>query len=627
MTSSLNTTILCLVFLLCAYPVFSQVIVHGKVIESVSGEAVPFVNIAIPGTYYGTITNNDGVFSIKIPSSYSEKALVFSCVGFQSDTIDIAKVYPGATVQLREKVNELSEVVVMPENALRNLLKRAYEKIPENYAADPVYYKGFYRETLKDDNKNYISFGEALVELVRGDVTFRKDRGQVRLIKSRGGYLSGRDSTTNIHFYGGVFFATSDFVQKRSDFIRPSGFDDYWYTVQKLDGYYKVNFKRKKSRNRTEGYFLLDTLSLAYTEARYYKERNENELIYERLDKAYYCKFIALDGRYYLKYKSTNSTGFDKLKKKKMLHGSEYLSTKILPGYDQNIPEKDQLKYFDVFIDEIGEYSTDYWDDFNIVETDSLLKKSQLSAENVNALHAYAKKELNRKKLRSALSKLSLKYGLSYTPFRIDPGKYELDLPIVGEKFLKDIGDVGSWSINGSFGYFFNPHWAVMFSAESNLEKEKVYRDVVLGLEFKQKINSFGTPHYLSLKAGVGQATSLIEAGIFEGTGTLTWGSKDFDADKLAIYFGKRTWLLKPTLGFSRFLNGKSSVYVDFSYHLKLSSKEVLVLKERSGLFRKSAVENLSDTNVEIWKNDVSVSRTGIKSPRFSITLGINLLR
>lgn len=618
---------LILPLLLIPFLGFSQMSLNGKVVDKISNAPISLVNIAIPGTYYGTITNNDGNFSVTIPYKYSNKKLVFSCIGFKSDTIPISKLQEGTKINLEKKINEISEVIVMPKNTLYKMLKQAYDKIPENYPVSPTYSKGFYRETIKDENEKYISFGEALLESVRGSVNFRNDKGQVKILKSRGGYLPGRDSTTNIHFYGGVFLSTKDFVQNRNSFINPANFNEYQYTVQKTGHYYKINFSTINEKDRMTGYFLLDTLTLAYTEAKYRHERNENKIRYQRLDAEYYYKFISINNKYFLKYRYYKSEGFDKFKRKKLFHFVEYLATEIIPNSTEKIPEKEQVNYFDTFIDKIPDYSDNYWEGITIVESDSLLRKSQLTQKEIDSIQDRTKNFTNRKKLIAIISKLSFKYGITYSSPKIISGSYEFKLSSIDQIFTREFTDVKTWSMNTSIGYFFSPHFAVTYSDESSIVKDNVYRDKVLGLEFKEKMNSFGTPNYLSLKAGVGQATSLLKMGSFQNQETIKWGKKNLDARKITAFAGSRSWIFKPSIGLSRHLKGKSSLFIDFSYALDFSSKEIILLKEKSGLFRKSAIENVNKTGIQIFKNGNPINQTEIKPPKFILTIGINFLR
>ncbi len=118
----------------------------------------------------GTISNSEGAYSITIPLKYSKKQPVFSCIGYKSDTVSIETIRGILDVELTRKTNELSEVIVMPDNTLKKLLQKAWDKIPDNYPTTHTGYKGFFRETSKDDKGNYLSFGEAYIESVRGSV-------------------------------------------------------------------------------------------------------------------------------------------------------------------------------------------------------------------------------------------------------------------------------------------------------------------------------------------------------------------------------------------------------------------------------------------------------------------------
>ena len=92
---------------------FSQYNFWGKVIDNTSHAPIPFVSVTIPGTYWGTITNADGKFSLKIPTAYPNKNVVFSCVGYKTDTIAMTNIHREIIIKLEEKINELSEIIVM----------------------------------------------------------------------------------------------------------------------------------------------------------------------------------------------------------------------------------------------------------------------------------------------------------------------------------------------------------------------------------------------------------------------------------------------------------------------------------------------------------------------------------
>lgn len=84
-------------------------IVTGKIVD-VSGEGLPGVNVTEEGTTNGTITDANGVYSLKV--SNSNATLVFSYIGYLSQKIDVSgKQVVNLTMQ--ENTENLEEVVVI----------------------------------------------------------------------------------------------------------------------------------------------------------------------------------------------------------------------------------------------------------------------------------------------------------------------------------------------------------------------------------------------------------------------------------------------------------------------------------------------------------------------------------
>ena len=612
-------------FVLVSKQVYPQLNITGKVVESISNVPIPFVNIAVHGSYMGTISNDEGNFAINIPEKYNGRHLVFSCIGYKPDTIVISPKSGEIIVQLEKKATELSEVIVMPKNTLYKLLKSAYDKIPENYPTNNTGYKGFFRETERGEKGNYLSYGEAYIETIRGSVNLKDDKGQIKILKSRGGNLSGRDSTTNILFYGGIFSATSDFVQSRAGFINPAHFNNYNYQIQKMDRFFKISFSSKKKNSGSSGYFLLDTLSLAYTEAAYSTEGNGLDVRYKRLGGESFYKFIELDGKQYLKYVSKAPIGYDRFKKKKIIHSIEYLSTDIIPDIDTKIPEKEQVGYFDIFIDAIPNYQDNYWEGFTILETDSLLKIDQQTLAKV-AVVLTDKNKPAESMFVSIVKKLSLKYGLTYSTTSISDGNYYLSIPDIGQSFQNSLNDCANWSIYSSVGYFFSRQFAASFSQTSSLPGANRYNERLIGLKYKRKINRFGAPCFVSFSSHFGQATADTKIGSFVNSEKIHWGGKSLNSKNLDVFVGNRALVFKPEISFYRHLKGFSSFYIGFSYNIVLSDNRIVAMKEQNGLFRKKAIEDFSDINYNLSVDNNPIQEIEMSLPKFTISCGINLI-
>ncbi|MEQ8239135.1 MAG: carboxypeptidase-like regulatory domain-containing protein [Cyclobacteriaceae bacterium] len=91
---------------------------EGEVVSGVvtddTGEPLPGVTVLVKGTSYGTVTDLDGYYSIKVPLGYPN--LVFSFIGFSPKEID-SKLQSGS-VSLETDVQQLSEVVVVGYGAI-----------------------------------------------------------------------------------------------------------------------------------------------------------------------------------------------------------------------------------------------------------------------------------------------------------------------------------------------------------------------------------------------------------------------------------------------------------------------------------------------------------------------------
>ncbi len=90
--------------------VFQDRTVTGKVTSGDDGQPFPGVNIVVKGTTIGTVTDNDGKFSLSVPSS--ESILVFSAIGYSTTEISVG-TQTSIDVPLAADVTSLTEVVVV----------------------------------------------------------------------------------------------------------------------------------------------------------------------------------------------------------------------------------------------------------------------------------------------------------------------------------------------------------------------------------------------------------------------------------------------------------------------------------------------------------------------------------
>lgn len=93
-----------------------ETIVVGEVYDANTGEPLPNVNIYLQGTPVGTSTNAEGMFLLREDLDRS-RTMVVSAVGYHTERFKIEPhTQSGIDVALREKVGNLAEVFVVPQD-------------------------------------------------------------------------------------------------------------------------------------------------------------------------------------------------------------------------------------------------------------------------------------------------------------------------------------------------------------------------------------------------------------------------------------------------------------------------------------------------------------------------------
>jgi hypothetical protein len=110
--------------------------VSGIVIDEKTKSPLPFVNIGVSGTRFGTASNIDGKFSLTLPAGLTR--LEFRYVGYEPTSVEAT--HAPMVVKLREQPTQLKEVVVHAGanpaiRIIRKAVARREQNNPENLSA------------------------------------------------------------------------------------------------------------------------------------------------------------------------------------------------------------------------------------------------------------------------------------------------------------------------------------------------------------------------------------------------------------------------------------------------------------------------------------------------------------
>lgn len=162
------------------------IVIKGQITDLKTGEAIPFVNLGVAGTYIGAASNMDGFYEVKIPQKYAKRKLQISAVGYATIKKDIEKIdrTRPMNIRLESKIFNIGEVeVVEKSKLLYTYIKKAVKRISKNYLQTPFNYDMYYREELSQ-NKKMTQRREVAVSLYDNKGYKRGDAYQV--FKERG---------------------------------------------------------------------------------------------------------------------------------------------------------------------------------------------------------------------------------------------------------------------------------------------------------------------------------------------------------------------------------------------------------------------------------------------------------
>jgi len=111
----MRSTLVLIIWFIMIIPCLGQQVLRGRVIGLDNHKPIAFANVFLSNTSIGTITNDNGEFTIEhFPTGRFD--VVVSFIGYESYIISLSsnKLPEKLEVVLKPKINELQEVIVEP---------------------------------------------------------------------------------------------------------------------------------------------------------------------------------------------------------------------------------------------------------------------------------------------------------------------------------------------------------------------------------------------------------------------------------------------------------------------------------------------------------------------------------
>ncbi|WP_297704647.1 carboxypeptidase-like regulatory domain-containing protein [uncultured Eudoraea sp.] len=379
----------------------------GEVVDSENSKPLVFATLTLEGSNISTITNSEGKFLLKIPTSINQGNIIVAFLGYKNSIIPLEQLKENKNkIALTVSITKLDEVdVVIPKNA-RVLVKETMRKKGENYFGDPTLMTAFYRETIKKRKKN-VSLSEAVVNIYKSSYSSGK-RDAVQLFKARKSTDYSKLDTLTLKLQGGPFNTLYADIMKYPEYIfNDISMDEYDFSYDRTTRIndkliYVISFKQRpdvleplfagklfidaQNKILTSAIYSLNITDKEKASKMFVRKKPRNASVYPT-EIAYRVDYREKNGRWYYGY--SNVLLVFKIKWDKKLFNSVYsMSAEMaITDWEQNIdgqvPKvKDRLKTSMILSEAaIGFSDPDFWGAYNIIEPEksieSAIKKIQ----------------------------------------------------------------------------------------------------------------------------------------------------------------------------------------------------------------------------------------------------------
>lgn len=386
----------------------------GEVVDGENNKPLVFATLTLEGSNISTITNTEGKFLLKIPTSIKQGNIIVSFLGYKTSVVPLEQLKDNKNkIALMVSITKLEEVnVVIPKSA-RTLVKETLRRKGENYFGDPTLMTAFYRETIKKRKKN-VSLSEAVVNIYKTPYSSEK-KDAVQLYKARKSTDYNKLDTLALKLQGGPFNALYVDIMKYPEYIfNDVTMEDYDFSFERSTRIndkliYVVGFKQRpniydplykgqlfidaENKILTSAIYSLNITDKELASKMFVRKKPRNAKVYPT-DIAYRVDYREKNGKWYYGY--SNVLLEFKINWDKKLFNSVYsMSCEMaVTDWEKNIsgevPKvKDRLKSSIILSEAaIGFSDPDFWGEYNIIEPEksieSAIKKIQRQLKKSN---------------------------------------------------------------------------------------------------------------------------------------------------------------------------------------------------------------------------------------------------
>lgn len=376
------------------------VTIRGRVVDAETGLPLIFAGISVQGSNVSTVTNLDGEFILKVSDTETGK-IEFSFVGYKNMVMAIDELKTNGQrniIELETAMIPIKEIIVKPM-VPEDILEEVISRFDENYTSVANDMTGFYRETIRK-NRNYISIGEAVVEIFKAPYQNDLRYDAVKIYKGRKSDDVAKMDTVLFKLQGGPTTALYlDIVKNPETFLTREALAQYDLELSSIvviddRTNYVINFFQKPfiTTPLYLGRLYIDIETYAVAQAEFSFNLENKDLAASMFIRkkpvgmqvtpeitSYLVRYREVNGKWYFAH-SRAEVKF-KVDWKKKLFNTNFTTMSELAITDRTeedvvkFSSKERIRTTDFFSEEVTAFADpDFWGDYNVIEPDQSIE-------------------------------------------------------------------------------------------------------------------------------------------------------------------------------------------------------------------------------------------------------------
>ena len=375
-------------------------LLKGRVVDKRSGKPLPFATIALLETSLGSITNQQGEFTFKIPLDFPDPMMVISYMGYKSMVLPVTyPVMEELEIGLERDLVPLQEVIIRYVDPVK-LLHEAIQRIPENYLDEHSTMTAFYRESVKR-NEHCMVYSEAVLDVAKGPYASSTSSDHISIVKRRKISDVTAEDTVLVKLRSGISTSLSlDVIKNRPDFLEDDFETRYNLEFSDMLTYgdrlvYVISFQQKREIHdllfKGQVYLDQETLAVLAVDFEFNPELLHKEPELFLVSRSPKIRIRPVAAKYHVNYRVLNNKYYVsqvrgevemKVRKRKKWISSRYkisiemAITDLIPGQRLRINPADRVNRNVVLADEPVQFDPEFWGIHNTIEPEASLQES-----------------------------------------------------------------------------------------------------------------------------------------------------------------------------------------------------------------------------------------------------------